>query len=675
MRFILILCTTIPLLAAQAGERPEFRVREGRAAVLAGGEVIAISPPEGLWSVACDWRDGWPADWAHGSPSAVVTEGEWTLLRGEIKACGGVWVLEDAYRPEAGAIKGVRRFTWKGAQAAPKVTLSVRFQAASARANVLLPGILYFGNPSGARTSADRIPVYTGKPGEEVLYEEHRYPMPFAYVEMSRGARLWGAALHSIPSAVPYGNLPDQWWSLGVAAMSGATELTLLSGPCASNGRRSVIKAYQNRFAPYDNAWLNLPPGAVVEKTFYLDAFPVAEEGAGISRPLRTSLKIFAPSSEGMPGFAEIVRDKWRYAKTRWRESDSYALFQKYVDRKFLMLGWTGQGEAPGYAMMVLADGLGDPAALDMAKRSLDFIAGATFYEGGFHNWFDLEKKQWQNQELLCQGQAMLGVARAIEAARRRGIDTRRWETFLRRAADVHAARILRDAWKPVSTSEASFIAPLVKSFRLFGVEAHRAAALKAAEYYARRHLSMREPYWGGTLDARCEDKEGAAAAFQAFLELYELTRNPEHLKWARHACDVMLTYTVVWDIDLPPGRLRDHRLRTRGWTVVSPQNQHLDVWGALTAPEVYRLGQIDNREDLKRLGILMYRSCGQMIDVHGSQGEQLHHTNYMLGREAPFDFLKLRGDYHEAWTVFWVTAHFLTGAARFAELGVPVWE
>lgn len=46
--------------------------------------------------------------------------------------------------------------------------------------------------------------------------------------------------------------------------------------------------------------------------------------------------------------------------------------------------------------------------------------------------------------------------------------------------------------------------------------------------------------------------------------------------------------------------RLSDHRIRTRGWTDVSVQNQHLDVWGAFTVPEVYRLGQLDNREDLK---------------------------------------------------------------------------
>ena len=184
----------------------------------------------------------------------------------------------------------------------------------------------------------------------------------------------------------------------------------------------------------------------------------------------------------------------------------------------------------------------------------------------------------------------------------------------------------------------------------------------------------MVEPYWGGTLDARSEDKEGAALAFAGFLELYESTRSPEHLRWARHAADVMLTYTYVWDVPMPPGRLADHAMRTRGWTSVSPQNQHLDVWGALTAPDVYRLGQIDEREDLKRLAMVMYRTCGQIVDPYGGQGEQMQQTNYaQRGVDLPLH--KLRGGYHEDWTVFWITAHFLTGAARFVELGVPIWD
>jgi hypothetical protein len=375
---------------------------------------------------------------------------------------------------------------------------------------------------------------------------------------------------------------------------------------------------------------------------------------------------------EGLPSFAEIVRAKYRYAKSRWYETGGVAGFRKYPDRNSIVMGWTGQADALGYALQVLAGKLEDRAAPEMAAKSLDFLSGVPFFQDGFRNWYDYQKNEWTGNELLNQGQAMLSFARAIRVARSRNVAAGRWEAFLRKAAELHADRILAAAWRPPSTGEAVFIAPLLASFELFGIEKYRRAAFKAAETYARRHLDMREPYWGGTLDAQCEDKEGAAAALQGFLALYEATRSAEHLRWARHACDVVLSYVVVWDIDLPPGRLHDHGFRTRGWTVVSPQNQHLDVWGTIVAPDLYRLGQLEQREDLKRLAILMFRSCGQLIDPYGSQGEQMHHTNYGQLQQAP-DIFALRGSYNEQWTVFWITAHFLTAAARFLELGVPI--
>lgn len=184
----------------------------------------------------------------------------------------------------------------------------------------------------------------------------------------------------------------------------------------------------------------------------------------------------------------------------------------------------------------------------------------------------------------------------------------------------------------------------------------------------------MKEPYWGGTLDARCEDKEGAWAAFQGFLAVYEMTQDRKYLHWAEHALDVMLTYTVVWDIQMPPGRLTDHGFKSRGWTAVSAQNMHLDVYGVVATPAVYRMGQILDRDDLKRLALLMYRSCGQLIDPYGSQGEQIQQTNY--AQHGKYSEIKgMRGGYVETWTVFWITAHFLNAAAQFEEMGAPIWD
>ena len=151
---------------------------------------------------------------------------------------------------------------------------------------------------------------------------------------------------------------------------------------------------------------------------------------------------------------------------------------------------------------------------------------------------------------------------------------------------------------------------------------------------------------------------------------MYDLTQEPKYLEWAKHASDVVLTYVVVWDIDLPAGRLRSLGLKTRGWTVVSPQNQHIDMFGVLIAPWMYRVGELSGDAALKNLALLMYRSCGQCIDAFGSQGEQLLQTNYAQRGDVN-DIRALRGGYAEEWTVFWITAHFLNAAALFDEMGV----
>ena len=650
--------------------------------IIQDGEDVLTSPPEGLWSIATDWKKGWPAGWIHSMPTEIERAGNWTILRGKLETSKGTWQLSDSYQPQGNVIKCIRRFTWEGPGTVKFVTLSVRFQCRGKGSKALLPGILYYGNPSGAKSG--RVPVYSGESSEEAIFEEHRFPMPYVSLEWSANGSLRGAALHSLPSPVPYGNLEDQWWSLGLTAIDKGTEFVLMSGPCASNGKRSIIKAAQRGFVPYDNAYINVPPGAIIEKTFYLEAYSPNQKGAGFQRPTRTSLDIFRPYSvEGMPTFRQIIEAKYRLARTRWYEEGDIAGFKKYPDRNYFVFGWCGQTAAPGYALQVLAEDLGDSDALKMAGKSLDFLSQAEFYDQGFYTWYDYKQRKWlprRNPELLSQGQAMLNFANAIRVGRAKGLDVSRWERFLRKACDFHAKRILLDDWKPLSTNQAFFIAPLCRAYQLFGTDIYSRAAEKTGNVYAARHLNMDEPYWGGTLDASCEDKEGAFAALQGFLVLYELTGDNKYLKWAEHACDIVLTYVVVWDIDLPAGRLRDHNFKTRGWTAVSVQNQHIDVFGVLIAPDIYRLGKLLDRSELKKIAILMYRSCGQLIDPYGSQGEQPHHTNY--AQHSKFrkfleanDISKLRGNYVEEWTVFWITAHFLNAAAQFKELGVQIWD
>ena len=180
---------------------------------------------------------------------------------------------------------------------------------------------------------------------------------------------------------------------------------------------------------------------------------------------------------------------------------------------------------------------------LDRGQRTLDWLSHSPLNERGFLLNYDADTGRWKDQDPVSQGQAMESFGRAIQFGRKRpGVNTARWEEFLRQACAIQAQHILQPDWKPRNTAEAFFVAPLCKGYVLFGEEDFKRAAVKAGEYYAARHVDMAEPYWGGTLDANCEDKEGAWAAFQAFLALYELTREPRFLDWAAHAMDVTLT-------------------------------------------------------------------------------------------------------------------------------------
>lgn len=646
-------------------DRPEFLIQD---------KVVVSAPEEGLWSVATGWQDDWMCEWKHADPQKVEKSGEWTVLSGKMSFDRGDLLLRDSYRQiRSGLVQCVRRYEWTGTETLPYVTLSVRWKMTGERMMPCLPGILYYGNKNGAKVNPEIIPVYEGTEGEFAIFEEHRYPMPFAMLE--NAAEGYAAALHTVPSPVRGAVLPDQWWSMGVEANDGFSEFVLYSGPIGYNHRHSVAKALQKKPMRYADTWIDLEPGRIIEKTFYIETYPIDAEGTGFQTPVYTSLDLYRPyDADRFPSFDEIVRGKYNFAKNRWIDLGNGAVgFNMYDNslRKELVMGWCGQADSPGYSLQVLSKRLKDNQIADMVQKSLDFL---TTYEinpvtGLFPVRYD-GKGYSQGDPVSC-GQAMYNFAKAIETARKSGrYDTSKWESFLRKACDAASARILSSDWNPKSTAEGFYIAPLAISSKLFKNKTYRQAAEKAAQLYADRHLTMNGCYWGGTLDATCEDKEGSWAAFQGFLEMYERFKDAKYLQWAKHAMDVCLSYVVVWDIPLPAGRMADYNFKTTGWTVVSAQNQHIDVYGVLFAPEVYKMGKYLQDDRLCSLAKVMYRSCYQLTDAYGSQGEQLQQTNFAQ-RGDMSDVYRLRGGYAERWTVFWITAHFLNAAARFEEMGI----
>lgn len=644
------------------------------------------TPSEGLWSIALGWKDDWMTDWTHIRPSEIHREGEWTIVSGVWALPQGELILRDSYTVDReGLIRCIRRFEWTGKEPLDSVTLSVRLQAKGDGLSLFAPGIVYYGNKNGAAVNPDAVAVWNGEPGEFAVFEEHRYPMPFVMLESP--SRLRAAALHVTPSPVRGSVRQDLWWSLGAQAHDGVTEFVMYTGPIGYNRVHSTAKALQKKAMRYADTWIRLDPGQVIEKEFRIDLYPIHREGSGFQKAVSDAVDLYKPyDADRFDTFDNIVAAKKRYADSRFLSDGrvtGYGMYDPRSSRREIVMGWCGQADSPGYSLQVLSDWAAatgkDSSFFDRAVTKaevqllMDFLTTFPFTgDGLFRVRYNLADGKFSGGDPVSCGQAMYNFAKAVEYARSHGgYDTSKWEAFLKKACDGAADRILSKDWNPKSTAEAFFIAPLAISSNLLGVKKYEKAARKAADLCAERHLTMKEGcYWGGTLDATCEDKEGAWAAFQGFLECYERFKEKKYLGWARHAMDLCLSYTVVWDIPLPAGRLADHDFKTTGWTVVSAQNQHIDVYGVLFAPEVCKMGRYLGDERLVRLSKVMYRSCAQLIDPYGSQGEQLQHTNFAQ-RGDMSDVYKLRGGYAEGWTVFWITAHFLNSAARFIDMGV----
>ena len=176
-------------------------------------------------------------------------------------------------------------------------------------------------------------------------------------------------------------------------------------------------------------------------------------------------------------------------------------------------------------------------------ERSLNLLSQSPFNESGFLLNYSADTGQWSAQDPVSQGQGMEGFARAILAGRKlKGVNTRPWEEFLKKACTVHAGRILRDDWKPVNTAEGFFISPLCKGYQLYGNAEFKRAATKAGAYYCEPAPGHAVSPIGAARWTRiARTRKARWAAFQGFLALYELTKEQKYLDWAAHAMDVAL--------------------------------------------------------------------------------------------------------------------------------------
>lgn len=242
---------------------------------------------------------------------------------------------------------------------------------------------------------------------------------------------------------------------------------------------------------------------------------------------------------------------------------------------------------------------------------------------------------------------------------------------------------------KPVGTDTTNgvyVIWSMVKLYMLTGDRLFLDSARKAMQYYSRKFVET-DIYYGDTLDSDSIDKEGAHAILRAAILLYDATKDSKYIEIAERAAYFLFTWTFLWDVPFERNSfLGELNFKTRGWTVVSVENQHLDPYGLIIAPDLLRLHQITMKPIWKNLCILMgkpvlnfvfpleSRKIGRIF--YGYQPEQINHTdwNYVpllgtLNLLTLFGKLQLRRKGLIANSALWTASATVNSALDIAEI------
>jgi len=624
------------------------------------------------------------------------------------------WLVSDVVRPVGRWVRVTR--TWvleKGIPQSVALVFSVEVTGAGVP-RVLLPGISYDGNPSAEASRL--VPRFAEALPSRSLYEEHRYPVPLAHLEVEvtghDGSRVpAGVALQSVPSRIDSGSgneeESDHWWSLGAELRERGGALLLHSSSCETNGQPATVYGSQNTLHPFPAQPVRFGVGTRVQKDVFLIAASLSDAGWTWRRPVAEARRrlLVPPISRLTP--EQVIAAKLNVVRSRFVQEGDVAGFlhvpevNRYDSPRQFQWGWTGQSARLAATLLELEASpfaptpLGSPSPAAMAHASLRFVNSQPAAAPGCPlPWvkYSLEVRRWEASSADGRfhsrqvGEVLSQLALCCEAA----ADAPWREAVLERLRQAAAflvegrcstAEVFPACWhadgRPAepsaSTGGVACVSALARIGWLLGKPEWTAAAAARLEAYARRVLGS-EPRWpcGATLDANCEDKEAGILLLRACLDVHDATGEPHSLECARRAADWTLTFMYAWDPGLRPGTFLARRMNCSGWNAVSVQNQHLDVFTPVE--ELLRLAAATGEEEYARLARVMVRAVTQTVAterdlcgfdqpgrpaVVGEQAEQFFQTNYYQG---PFSQADWRGGFNW-WNPLWIAVHPLRDA------------
>ncbi len=272
------------------------------------------------------------------------------------------------------------------------------------------------------------------------------------------------------------------------------------------------------------------------------------------------------------------------------------------------------------------------------------------------------------------QSEAVYAVLHYLAYERKNGRTHKAWESKMRtlldamvnlQESDGHFPRKYRDDGSHVDASGGSTpsaTSTLVMGYKYFKDKRYLKAAKSSVDYLERNIISKSD-YFSSTLDANCEDKEAAISAVTATYYLAMLTKGKErdhYITLCRQAAYFALSWYYMWDVPFAPGQmLGELGFKSRGWSNVSVENNHVDVFVFELHHIVKWLAEVTGEKRFSSMADVIHTSLCQLlptesrlcgIGVPGFNPEVVQHTHWDYGKNG-------KGFYNDIFAPGWTIA------------------
>lgn len=573
---------------------------------------------------------------------------------------------------------------------------------------ITIPHLIYNDNPSAEK---ERVVAHIGEtPGEGIIVEEHRLPVPAVNVEWKQENSFPFLTLLSLPQVVD--GEEEEYWSLGVLKEEKGDRITALSGPLMFNGMKDVV--YAGRCTPLSHrkGYRTLAKGETISKSYYLSWGQLEEEGKAFRNIIDVGYRILQPHTVPRHSYEEMITFKKEVLDSRYYKDESCVGYQTFgaVNSfgnisgrpEFFLYGWTGQSIKLAWCDCMLGLMTQEKFRFERAIEIVHFFVthGQSNIKGLYKGYYVIDDKSfrgdWKDPEAglssRIQGESISDLIEIMILLRKHGREVpRSWEIAVKEALDFLMNEtyqieggIYPFQWqldgsivkKDINASGMPCILALAKASEYFHKKEYLEYAEKKYEIYAHYHMDTFDiPFAKATMDARCEDKEAGIYFFETAARLYKITKKEKFRKWAEIAADWILTFVFFWETGFQKGSPCDvNEFKTTGWPGVSVQNHHLDVF--FPAYEMYSFGKLCDNKRLMEMAMhvrnaLTHGVCTKEGEwgytLVGEQGEHYYHTNYFqVTYPLLLKYLKNFRGGMQVWNPSWITAQVLECNLKF---------